>query len=175
MNHNHNQWLPKRSAYSSYKYYCNPMVTPQTRNLIRQIPAFIAPTFNEYCDYYIIPDVFPQPSSSKVKSVKYGKRSQKMLIKAQQGNSNTSKPKSMVDHHEAIKKDLKIRNPNIKIMEESKITRICKTWHDVRIDAIIKKRRKNNPSTKDEISYFITDKISNSVISDEITIDILSI
>ena len=61
------------------------------------------------------------------------------------------------NQHKEILKCLKRHNANIMTMKESKIVKICKTWHDERIDAIIKKRRKSNPSTANEISFFLTD------------------
>ena len=157
---------PQRDEYSLYNYYVHPMVSSSTHDLIRKIPAFIAESPNEKCEFYIIPDKFQssqQPPAS-INTIKYGKRSQKMFNKAitnrtTSGNSKSKSKSKSKSQHETILQCLKKYNPNILTIKESKITKICKTWHDPRIDKIMKDRKRNkNANDAKEISYFLTDK-----------------
>ena len=161
-----NNETPRRDDYSLYNYYVHPMVSSNTHDLIRKIPAFIAASPDEKCEFYIIPDTFQssQPPPANINTIKYGKRSQKMFNKAitTKTTATDSKSKSNSNsksQHETILKSLKKYNPNILTLKESKITKICKTWQDPRIDKIMKERKRNrNGNDPKDISFFLTDK-----------------
>ena len=107
--HIDNGLQPKRDEYSLFNYFVHPKVLCRTRHLIRSIPAFIVPTPQEECKYYIIPNTFEQSSSAIINATKYCKRSQEILLKAQKENnaSSLNPSKSETSQHEESKKAFK--------------------------------------------------------------------